>query len=213
MSHSIPFEHDEQAVAMLIGSLARNELEEFHRAHVPDAHMPELNRAIRNAAYTVLRAIHTMRATPRAEEWLRYQLRFIPSSWEQPELLEGYRASIDPKNQWFDALLRATLAPSIDSVEQIDSHGVKELAAAWAGQFAQSFPKAPAECVALEQGGHYLQTARRVKAWRNEHPDASLEGLQQAVADIYENVLAPHCRDERGMPITPAAGERPPQVA
>lgn len=196
-------------IAMLIGAVARNEVEELHREHIPDEEMPTLNRAIRNAAYTVLQAVRSMDHLPKAEAWVRYQLQFVPRYWEPPELLRGYADAIDPSNQWLAALLRGDLAPAITSAASFDRTSVEELAAEWAAAFAARFPRAPAACAGLERDGHYAETARRAKAWRREHADASLQELTTAVTKIYEQVIAPLGRDERGQPIMPG-GTFPP---
>lgn len=88
---------DAKAMAMFIGIVVRNAMEDLHadrQAGISDAVMRRLNRVVRNAAYTALDAARLMRRNPRAREWVAFQLMYIPSYWEQPELLEAYAESI-----------------------------------------------------------------------------------------------------------------------
>jgi protoheme ferro-lyase len=91
---------------MFMNAVVRNATEDFHAEHLSDAQMRELNPIIRNAVYTALHAVHSMLQSQLASRWVMFQMMYIPSYWEQPELLEAHVNSIDPKNQWLGALLR-----------------------------------------------------------------------------------------------------------
>ncbi len=75
-------------MSKVIAMEVRNEMEDFHCAHLSDEEMAELNPIIRNAIYTALYAL-----THQDEEWCRgavgFSERLIPSYWEEPELTEA----------------------------------------------------------------------------------------------------------------------------
>ena len=187
---------------MLAGAIARNVFEDLHIKHIPDAAMKELNQAIRNAVFTALQALRATPRLSRARKYVNYHLHFIPKYWEPPQLLSGYVDSIDPKNQWLDALMRGELAPSVWSAEEFDGSSPEELADAWIAALAKRFPKAPSDAVALERP-RYLEVANLAKAWRERNPQAGLATLADSVQQIYDRLAAPHGRDARGQPIWP----------
>ena len=76
--------------AMLIAMTVRNEMENFHRKHLTDEQMAELNPIIRNAVATTLYAISKYRGSLTARKFLRFQERLLPSYWEEPVLTEDY---------------------------------------------------------------------------------------------------------------------------
>jgi len=188
--------------AMLSGAIARNMLEDLHVKYIPDPAMTELNQGIRNSVFTALQALRAMRQTPRAREYVDYHLLFIPKYWEAPELLPSYVNSIDPTNQWLAALMRGELAPSISSATDFDKHSAEELADEWADAIGKRYPKVSPDAVAIEHST-FLETGRRAKAWRSQHPKASSPKLAEAVRQIYEKLIARHGRDADGLPIWP----------
>jgi hypothetical protein len=83
---------DERLMAKLVAILVRNALEELHD-EISDELMKKLNIRVRNAIYTALHARRTMGWSKHAPDYVIYQMQFIPTYWEQPELLDGYLQS------------------------------------------------------------------------------------------------------------------------
>lgn len=74
----------EQQHALVMATLLRNALEDFHVAHLSDTQMKELNRLIRYALYEAISQIETMAGTPEGEGFLAWVVTRIPDHWEIP---------------------------------------------------------------------------------------------------------------------------------
>ncbi|MBL7223548.1 MAG: hypothetical protein ISS72_06835 [Candidatus Brocadiae bacterium] len=77
-------------IATYVAIVVRNAMEDFHREHLSDKQMGELNPIIRNAIFTALYARETATLLPRSKEFVRSQAMHIPSYWEEPEFLDGF---------------------------------------------------------------------------------------------------------------------------
>ena len=71
--------------------VVRNAMEEFHHKHLSDDQMKELNPIIRNAIYTAIFTYTTSAQSDRSRRFVEYHLEMIPSYWEEPVLLEGFK--------------------------------------------------------------------------------------------------------------------------
>lgn len=77
----------QQQMAMLIAMHVRNEMEDFHVAHLTDEQMRELNPIIRNAIYDALTLMkRSNQGESRARRLLGWLSQMVPSYWEAPEL-------------------------------------------------------------------------------------------------------------------------------
>lgn len=73
--------------AKYVAMVVRNEMEDFHCAHLSDKQMAELNPIIRNAIYTALVSIReSNRANERAMKFVMFHFKMIPKYWEEPKL-------------------------------------------------------------------------------------------------------------------------------
>lgn len=82
-------------MAMLIGTVIRNEIEDLHVRRIPDSEMKALNTAIRNGAYTVLHAIRSLGGdSDAAAQYLAIVEAMTPKYWEQPRLLRDFTAFV-----------------------------------------------------------------------------------------------------------------------
>jgi hypothetical protein len=90
---------DEQIMAEVLNMIVRNNLEDLHagEGEISDALMKKLNRRVRNGIYTGLHALKWQRPSISADRFVDYHLRSIPSYWEAPELIPGYRDSLEPE--------------------------------------------------------------------------------------------------------------------
>lgn len=71
---------DKNRLAKLIAAVVRNQMEDFHCAHLTDAQMKELNPIIRNAIYTALLRLEKTPAFMAA-----YYALYVPAYWEDCE--------------------------------------------------------------------------------------------------------------------------------
>jgi hypothetical protein len=74
--------------------VVRNALEDFHARHLSDAQMAELNPLIRNAVFTAVHAINSLRTSRAAEEFVNFHRGLIPSYWERPVLLDDFQEMV-----------------------------------------------------------------------------------------------------------------------
>jgi hypothetical protein len=77
-----------QAIAMYIGAVVRNAMEDFHCKHLSDAQMKELNPIIRNAVFTALCALDRFESSKRARGFVEFNNASIPDYWEKCRLIE-----------------------------------------------------------------------------------------------------------------------------
>jgi hypothetical protein len=79
----------QRRMAKIIAIVVRNEMEDFHVEHLDDAQMRKLNPIIRNA---ICDALHMMANAddPTIGRILTFNLRCIPSYWEEPHLSDEY---------------------------------------------------------------------------------------------------------------------------
>jgi len=90
-NHSGPTDsEDMKQFAMLIASVVRNAMEDFHVKHLSDEQMKELNPIIRNAIYTAIDAFNHYERVPESRRFVDANLRLIPQYWEPPEFLQQY---------------------------------------------------------------------------------------------------------------------------
>lgn len=90
-----PLLEQNRSVAKYVAIVVRNAMEDFHAAHLTDAQMKELNPIIRNAVFTALYAMVRTGDSPAAQRFGDYHMRMIPSYWEEPELLPGFKDMLD----------------------------------------------------------------------------------------------------------------------
>lgn len=90
-----PLFEQNRAVAKYVAIVVRNAMEDFHTAHLTDAQMKELNPIVRDAVFTALYAIVRSGDSPAAQRSGDYNIRMIPSYWEEPELLPGFKDMFD----------------------------------------------------------------------------------------------------------------------
>jgi hypothetical protein len=76
--------------ATYVAIVVHNAMEDFHRNHLSDNQMRELNPIIRNAIFTALYAEETLCQSERSKEFVKYHWELIPPYWEEPELLKGF---------------------------------------------------------------------------------------------------------------------------
>jgi hypothetical protein len=88
-----------EQMARYISMVVRNAMENFHCEHLSDEQMKQLNPLIRNAVATALHAFEHYERVPAARGYVDHQFRRIPSYWEKPELLEGYRQMLQQDGQ------------------------------------------------------------------------------------------------------------------
>ena len=86
-----------QTWAKLIAMHVRNEMEDFHRKHLDDAQMKELNPIIRKAIYQTLRNLFFLKNGTKKQRLVAIQqIHFLfltlPDYWEDPDLTEKDRA-------------------------------------------------------------------------------------------------------------------------
>ncbi|MBK8050129.1 MAG: hypothetical protein IPK16_25315 [Anaerolineales bacterium] len=89
-----------QTLALYLAKAVRDAMEDVHARYIPDAEMPALNRAVRNALCTALYAGRVADRDPVADQYMLYVVRSIPPYWEPPVLEapfgEKARAGDDP---------------------------------------------------------------------------------------------------------------------
>lgn len=84
-----------QDMAMFLGMVVRNAMEDFHHKHLSDEQMKELNLIIRNAICTGLHALRYCDTSEGARSFVNFQTMLIPKYWEEPELLEDFVKTIE----------------------------------------------------------------------------------------------------------------------
>jgi len=101
MKQSSPALSDEQLMAELGAMMVRNNLEDLHAGNGPisDALMKQINRRVRDAFYTCLHAVRWQERSFSASKWIDYHAHSIPSYWEAPELIPGYRDGLEPETE------------------------------------------------------------------------------------------------------------------
>jgi hypothetical protein len=77
-------------LAMYIASVVRNEMEDFHCRHLSDEQMRELNPIVRDAICTALYAYENYSRSIAARGFVDFNVRLIPSYWEEPKLTENF---------------------------------------------------------------------------------------------------------------------------
>lgn len=75
-----------QMLAKYIAIVVRNAMENFHREHLTDAQMKELNPIIRNAICSALHAYVNHEKYENAREFVNFHLACIADYWEEPEI-------------------------------------------------------------------------------------------------------------------------------
>lgn len=94
-----PLLEQNRSVAKYVAIVVRNAMEDFHAAHLTDAQMKELNPIIRNAVFTALYAMVRNGDNPAAKRFAEYHMQMIPSCWEEPELLTGFKEMLDSEKE------------------------------------------------------------------------------------------------------------------
>ena len=84
-----------QEFSKYIAIVVRNAIEDFHCKYLSDTQMKELNPIIRNAVYTALYTYETSEKSKMSKGFVQFHLMSIPKYWEEPELLNDFRASTD----------------------------------------------------------------------------------------------------------------------
>ena len=79
-----------EKMAMYIAMVVRNAMEDFHIKHLSNEQMKELNPIIRNAIFTALYASENYNQSAAARKFIDFNLRMIPSYWEQPKLTDEF---------------------------------------------------------------------------------------------------------------------------
>lgn len=75
-----------QHYAKVLAIFVRNEIEDFHIAHLSDKQMKELNPLIRNSLYNALHCISHYAYQENAKAYYDFQVERIPDYWEDPKL-------------------------------------------------------------------------------------------------------------------------------
>ena len=86
---------DMKIFSKYIAMVVRNAMEDFHCKHLSDAQMKELNPIIRNAIYTAIYAHQAIGKSEMSESFVEFHLLSTPKYWEEPELLKGFKESMD----------------------------------------------------------------------------------------------------------------------
>jgi hypothetical protein len=89
-----------QTWAKLIAMHVRNEMEDFHCAHLSDAQMKELNPIVRKAIYETLRQMYFLKQGTKKQRLVAIQsihhlFLLLPDYWEDPDLTDEDRADED----------------------------------------------------------------------------------------------------------------------
>ena len=89
-----------QTWAKVIAMHVRNEMEDFHCAHLSDAQMKELNPIIRRAIYETLRQLYFLKKGTKKQRFVAIQsihhlFLLLPDYWEAPDLSKEKRANED----------------------------------------------------------------------------------------------------------------------
>ena len=84
-----------QEFTKYIAIVVRNAMEDFHCKHLSDEQMKELNPIIRNAVYTAIYAYESSGRSDMSKSFVEFHLLSIPKYWEEPELLKGFKESMD----------------------------------------------------------------------------------------------------------------------
>jgi hypothetical protein len=81
-------------LAMYLASVVRNAMEDIHCRHLSDEQMKELNPIIRDAIFTALYAKENYHRSIAAQSFVDFNVRLIPSYWEEPKLTESFLESV-----------------------------------------------------------------------------------------------------------------------
>jgi len=84
-----------QEFTKYVAIVVRNAMEDFHCKHLSDEQMKELNPIIRNAVYTAIYAYESSDKSDMSKSFVEFHLLSIPKYWEEPELLKGFKESVD----------------------------------------------------------------------------------------------------------------------
>ncbi|MBS1779879.1 MAG: hypothetical protein JST70_11180 [Bacteroidetes bacterium] len=90
-----------KSIAMIIAHEVRNNIEDFHVAHLSDRQMKELNPLIREAIYNALFAIANYEQHPSLKNFIDFHVMSIPEYWEVPQLYNQFSdvfASLEENN-------------------------------------------------------------------------------------------------------------------
>lgn len=99
MSHSSRSRRHLSLTAKLLSMASRNAMEALHGDRPGDlsnAQMRKINQLNRHAIFTGLHALAHELESFTARRFVEYHLQSIPSYWEDPELLPGYRENLEP---------------------------------------------------------------------------------------------------------------------
>ena len=77
-------------LAMYVAMAVRNAMEDFHRKHLSDEQMKELNPIIRNAICTAFHAFQNAEYSEIDRMFVAFHTRCIPKYWEEPVLNDDY---------------------------------------------------------------------------------------------------------------------------
>lgn len=95
-------------ITKLLALNVRDELEDFHVAHIPDTLMPELNIAIRNGIYNALFILANFEMDEVCRKYFNFLAKRVPEYWEDPNLLpelENVLAKFDEEFHFQSAFL------------------------------------------------------------------------------------------------------------
>jgi hypothetical protein len=76
--------------AKYIAMVVRNAREDFHRKHLRDTQMGELNPIIRNAIHTAIYAYESRKDSRTSEAFVDFHLMAIPKYREEPGLRRAF---------------------------------------------------------------------------------------------------------------------------
>lgn len=79
-----------QEQALYIAKVVRDNMEDFHREHLSDAQMQDLNPIIRNAVCTALHAVATYEEYESSKRFVEETVKSIPNYWEHPQLTASF---------------------------------------------------------------------------------------------------------------------------
>ena len=83
----------------LIAMIVRNEMEDFHVAHLSDKQMAELNPLVRKGIYNALFALANYDTDKYFAEFIHHHGSAIPKYWEDLELLPKFKLIIE---NWYE---------------------------------------------------------------------------------------------------------------
>ena len=77
--------------ALYVAMVTRNAMEDFHCQHLSDEQMKEFNPLIRDAVYNALHAYARFETSVKAQRFVQYHTKMIPSYWQMPRLYESLK--------------------------------------------------------------------------------------------------------------------------